>query len=81
MNYNQIVKQFNREIWWQKKSYITEKKCPAYWRKRIFIESHDLTIDDWREIRSGNYYDLRDSIYDMDRDKFILKKIIEYKTR
>ena len=47
----------------------------------IFVESHDLGIDDWREIRSGNYYDVRDSLLDVSRDKFILKRILEYKSR
>ena len=81
MDYSQILKEFDRQIWWQKKSYGQEEKCPSYWRKMIFIESHDLGIDDWREIRSGNYYDARDSLFDVNRDKFILKRILEYKSR
>lgn len=81
MNYNEILKKFDRQIWWQMKAYKQKEKCPSYWRKMIFIESHDLGIDDWREIRSGNYYDARDSLFDVNRDKFILKRILEYKSR
>ena len=81
MTYKEIIKKFDKDIWWQKKSYLRENSCPSYWRKMIFIESHDLGIDDWREIRSGNYYDVRDSLLDVSRDEFILKRILEYKSR
>jgi len=79
MTYKEIIKKFDKDIWWQKKSYLRENSCPSYWRKMIFIESHDLGIEDWRKIRSGNYYDKIDSLSNVSRDRFILKKILEYK--
>ena len=79
MTYEKIIKKFDKDIWWQKKSYLREDNCPSYWRKQIFIQSVDLDISDWKIIRVGDYYQKRDSYEGIKRDKFILKKILEYK--
>jgi hypothetical protein len=79
MTYEKIIKKFDKDIWWQKKSYLREDNCPSYWRKQIFMQSVDLDISDWKIIRVGDYYQKRDNYEGIKRDKFILKKILEYK--
>jgi hypothetical protein len=35
----------------------------------------DLTIWDWKEIRTGNYWEIRDSLSGFDREMFIHGRI------
>ena len=35
----------------------------------------DLSIQDWREIRVGNYWEIRDSLKSDERDSFIWSRI------
>ena len=81
MSYERVISDFDKHIGWQKKSHDSLEDCPSYWRKKIFFHSFDFKIDDWREVRAGDYYEIRDALTGIDRDKFILKRIIQYKSR
>lgn len=74
-----IIERFDEQI---KKEYKAAKgdkdRCPSYWQKLIFIKSKSFSIADWREVRGGDYWIIRDSKTEIDRDKFILSRIKEY---
>lgn len=38
----------------------------------------DLTIEDWRIIRTGNYYEIRDKLTDIEQKQFIRNSILSY---
>jgi len=76
---DELVKQFDNQI---KKEYKTARgnkhNCPSYWHKLIFLKSINLSINDWREIRTGDYYLVRDSLSGIEQSKFIHGRIIDY---
>jgi len=80
MNYNKVLATFDKQI---KREYPEaggdKNKCISYWQKLLFIESNKLSIDDWRNIRVGDYWEIRDSKSGIDRYKFILNRIENYK--
>ena len=58
------------------------KKCLSYYLKEIFIETIDFYIDDWREVRKGDYYERKQSYYEtIDKKKFVLQRVLEYKRK
>ena len=77
---NIIIKKFDEQI---KKEYRNangdKKKCPSYWGKLIFLETMNFNINDWNKIRVGEYFKTRDSLYGIDRSKFIYEKVMNYK--
>ena len=88
------LKQFDKQI--KSESYFlysAPDKSISYWEKKIFIASLNLTIKDWKEIRKGDYWEVRDKLsIDINRlkdynkkveaiiklDKYILQKIYNY---
>ena len=64
----------------EQRHYGDLENRPSYWRKKIFVNSFDLEISDWRKLRSGDYYQKRDSLKNIDRDKFIFNRIMQYKS-
>lgn len=46
--------------------------------QKLFKHHLSLGLDDWRKIRSGDYYDIVDKKTGIERSKFILQKIEEY---
>jgi len=46
--------------------------------KELYLISKDLTIEDWRIIRSGAYYEERDKLSGNDQMKFIIERIRYY---
>jgi hypothetical protein len=43
--------------------------------RELYLISKDLTIEDWRIIRSGAYYEERDKLSGNDQMKFIIERI------
>jgi len=67
--------------WQVKKAYATKNDFfieQANLNRDIYIYSKNLTIEDWRIIRSGNYYERRDKLKGNELMKFILEKIRYY---
>lgn len=46
--------------------------------KELYLISKDLSIEDWRIIRSGDYYEERDKLSSIDQIKFIIEKVKYY---
>jgi hypothetical protein len=68
--------------WQVKKAYATKNDFlieQANLNRDIYIYSKNLTIEDWRIIRSGNYYQMRDKLKGNELMKFILEKIRYYR--
>jgi len=57
------------------------KKCPTYWKMSKFSESYNLTVNDWNNIRDEEYWEQRLLLKGMQRDKYILKRITDYKSK
>jgi len=74
-----IIKQLDRQI---KKEYKSaggnKENCPSYWHKLLFLKTLDLNINDWRKIRSGDYWLIRDSKKGIERSKFIYERVCSY---
>jgi len=60
------------------KQEIVKENCKSYWEKKLFIETLNLTIDDWKEIRVGDYFKIKDSLSGIDQNKFILSRVMKY---
>ena len=80
--YNQIDKaiiQFDKQI---KKEYKNaggdKQKCPSYWHKLLFLKTMNLDLNDWRKIRVGDYWSIRDSLQGIEQSKFIYNRVIDY---
>ena len=50
----------------------------AQLNRDLFLISKNLTIEDWRRIRSGDYYNIRDELKGNEQMEFILDRIKFY---
>jgi hypothetical protein len=59
-----IETSFNKQIYKETRyaNGFPETETPAYWCKKVFEISRNLSIDDWREIRTESYYQTRDEL-------------------
>jgi len=78
--YDDVIKEFDSII---KKQYPKAKgiayNCSAYIDKLLFIQSMELTIDDWREIRGDDYWEKTIDFSSIHHKKSLLNKILIYK--
>jgi len=73
------IKIFDKQIKKEYKSAGKDKeKCPSYWHKLLFLKTLDLNINDWRKIRSGDYWLIRDSLRGIEQSKFIYERVCDY---
>ena len=78
-NVDSIIKQFDKQIKIEYKSAGGDKKkCPSYWDKLIFLKTLNLDINDWRKIRSGDFWLIRDSLQGIKQSQFIHERIVDY---
>tara|TARA_R100000541_G_scaffold15833_2_gene25255 strand:+ start:402 stop:716 length:315 start_codon:yes stop_codon:yes gene_type:complete len=82
LNTKEIIERFNyqieEEIEQEIEQEIFKENCKSYWEKKLFIETLNLTIDDWKEIRVGDYFKIKDSLSGIDQNKFILSRVMNY---
>ena len=77
---DKLIRIFDRQIKREWGAANKDKKqCLSYWNKLIFLESATIYILDWREIRTGNYWQIRDSLKGIGQSRFIYERIKEYK--
>lgn len=65
--------------WQISKAYKTNNKHfieDAILNKRLYYLSKDLSIEDWRVIRSGDYYEIRDKLEWAEQKQFIIDRIL-----
>lgn len=65
--------------WQIAKAYKTKNELfieDAILNKRLYYLAKDLTIEDWRRIRSGDYYQIRDKLEWAEQKKFIIERIL-----
>lgn len=76
---DRIIKQFDKQI---KKEYKyaggDKEKCPSYWHKLLFLKTINLDLNDWRKIREGDYWEIRDSLQGIKQSKFIYNRVVDY---
>ena len=53
-------------------------ECPAYWHKELFLATLNLDALDWQVIQTDDYWQRRDNLQGMNRNKFILNRVKEY---
>lgn len=76
---DKIILQFDKQIQEEyKQNEGLKERCPSYWHKLIFLETMNLDINDWRKIRSGNYWQIHDSLQGIERSKFMFRRIKKY---
>jgi hypothetical protein len=74
-----LVNQFDLQIKMEYKSANGKKEnCPSYWHKNLFLKSLNLNTNDWKIIRSGDYWDIRDLLRDIDQIKFTYDRVLSY---
>ena len=79
-NIDYVVKKFDNQIKKEyKSSYGNKYTCESYWSKSLFIESLELTIDDWRKIRTEEYWLLKETLKGIALKKFKINRIKQYK--
>jgi hypothetical protein len=54
------------------------KRCESYLAKEIFLKSINFNINDWREIRKGDFYNELFLEKGLNKKKYILDKIENY---
>ena len=71
---------FDRQIKREIREANELELCPSYWNKKLFIESIGLSSSDWREIRSGDFWDRYNRKgTPIERIVFTLSRIDSYK--
>tara|TARA_R110000868_G_scaffold184980_3_gene426729 strand:+ start:1238 stop:1522 length:285 start_codon:yes stop_codon:yes gene_type:complete len=74
-----LLKKFDNQIRIEYKQFNGNKDdCPSYIHKCIFLETLDFNINDWRKIREGNYWEIRDNLDGINQSKFILERVRDY---
>ena len=77
MSVKKIINLFNKQIKRELVDFSSEEECPSYWHKTLFVESLDLSFEDWRKIQTDEYIDGKKSQYQ--KLKFLLKHIRKHK--
>ena len=76
---NDIINKFDEQI---KKEYTyangDKEKCISYWHKQLFLKTLDFDLNDWKKIRSGDYWEKRDSKQGIEQLKFIYERVTQY---
>lgn len=76
---DEIINQFDKQIKLEYKSAGGDKeRCPSYWYKLLFLKTLYLDINDWRKIRVGDYWEIRNSLQGIEQSKFIYKRVTDY---
>lgn len=79
--YKDLLYTFDNQIKLQKQRLRTNRDevCYAWWDKKLFMYNCEMTIEDWRNIRSLDFF--YDKIRDKkgnDRTKFLVERIEKY---
>jgi len=70
LNYKEIIK------WKEDKKNL--ELCESYFSKEIFLKSFNFTIQDWCEVRYGDYYNELKLEEGLNKKKYTLDKINQY---
>lgn len=81
MNPTRIISLFEYQVQREIKKYKQMDKCPSYWQKLLFVNSLQLSPDDWRKIRTPGYWIKCDSLEGIQKDQFILSQVTNYLTQ
>ena len=85
MNKEYIIKRFDYKIKEEIKHKKIKENCNSYWEKLLFIETLNFDLDDWEKVRTGDYFNIKDSLLGIDyqntlliKNKFTYKRVMEY---
>ena len=60
---DKIIKKFDKQIRNEYKYSKGKKyKCISYWSKNILLESINFTLNDWKQVRTREYWEKRDNL-------------------
>jgi hypothetical protein len=77
---DKVIKEFDKQIRIEYKAAKGNKDlCPSYWYKLLFLDTKDLDIFEWREIRTEEYWENKKNLNEIDGIKYTLKCVINYK--
>ena len=79
--YSQIIREYKSMTIGRHKSLNLRvlQKCPSYIKQCKFEESFFFTIEDWNNIRDEEYWQQRLLLEGIEKDRYILKRITDYK--
>ena len=75
---DKVILQLDKKIKAEYKYYKKSEKCPSYLRKQLFLKTEKLSLNDWRIIRGGDYWEIRDSLQGFEQTKFIYNRVSKY---
>ena len=78
-----LVHKFDEQIKNEYKRCGGQKElCPSYWNKLIFLEYINLDHLDWREIRSGKYWETKQNMkHPIQALQYTYDQIVKYKQK
>ncbi len=69
---------FKKQIRREARFIDTAGDSPSFVSYMAYKITEGLDIDDWRVIRSGDYYDVCDKLKGINRDKFVINRVNNY---
>ena len=76
-----IIRQFDKQIRYELYEFMYMHKCPSYWGKKLFIETRDFNVYNWKIIQTDEYLFKKNKREGADMYKYMYEKVLEHKKR
>ena len=76
-----IIRQFDKQIRYELYEFMYMHKCPSYWGKKLFIETIDFNVYNWKIIQTDQYLLEKTKYKDAELYEFMYEKALEHKKR
>ena len=76
-----IIRQFDKQIRYELYEFMYMHKCPSYWGKKLFIETIDFNVYNWKIIQTDQYLLEKTKYKDAELYEFMYEKVLEHKKR
>ena len=76
-----IIRQFDKQIRYELYEFMYMHKCPSYWGKKLFIETRDFNVYNWKIIQTYEYLFKKNKREGADMYKFMYETVLEHKKR
>jgi hypothetical protein len=76
-----IIRQFDKQIRYELYEFMYMHKCPSYWGKKLFIETRDFNVYNWKIIQTDEYLFKKNKREGADMYKFMYETVLEHKKR
>ena len=76
-----IIRQFDKQIRYELYEFMYMHKCPSYWGKKLFIETRDFNVYNWKIIQTDEYLFKKNKREGAEMYKFMYETVLEHKKR